>query len=173
MRLNSNVTVFITVHIYEQLNCECKLQDISTMALDLETFLPYRLANLASKMSEEFAPVYQQQSDLSIPQWRILFNLAQFGQSNAKALCEQVAMDKSTVSRAIKALIDKDYVISLVNPDDKRASLLKLSEQGMGLYLQLAPAALAWEKSLLEVLSNAEYQTLLNCLDKLTSKLAE
>ena len=143
------------------------------MALDLETFLPYRLANLASKMSEQFAPVYQQQSDLSIPQWRILFNLAQFGQSNAKALCEQAAMDKSTVSRAIKALIDKDYVISLVNPDDKRASLLKLSEQGMGLYLQLAPAALAWEKSLLEVLSNAEYQTLLNCLDKLTSKLAE
>ena len=143
------------------------------MALDLETFLPYRLANLASKMSEEFAPVYQQQSDLSIPQWRILFNLAQFGQSNAKALCEQAAMDKSTVSRAIKALIDKHYVISLVNQDDKRASLLKLSEQGMSLYLQLAPAALAWEKSLLEVLSNAEYQTLLNCLDKLTSKLAE
>lgn len=143
------------------------------MALDLETFLPYRLANLASKMSEQFAPVYQQQSDLSIPQWRILFNLAQFGQSNAKALCEQAAMDKSTVSRAIKALIDKDYVMSVVNPDDKRAALLALSEQGLSLYQQLAPAALAWEKSLLEVLSNAEYQTLLNCLDKLTSKLAE
>lgn len=143
------------------------------MAVDLETFLPYRLANLASKMSEQFAPVYQQQTDLTIPQWRILFNLAQFGQSNARALCEQAAMDKSTVSRAIKALIDKDYVISVVNPDDKRASLLKLSEQGMSLYQQLAPAALAWEKSLLEVLSNAEYQTLLNCLDKLTSKLAE
>ena len=143
------------------------------MAVDLETFLPYRLANLASKMSEQFAPVYQQQTDLTIPQWRILFNLAQFGQSNARALCEQAAMDKSTVSRAIKALIDKDYVMSVINPGDKRASLLKLSEQGMSLYQQLAPAALAWEKSLLEVLSNAEYQTLLNCLDKLTSKLAE
>lgn len=143
------------------------------MALDLATFLPYRLANLASKMSEEFAPVYQQQSGLSIPQWRILFNLAQFGQSNAKALCEQASMDKSTVSRAIKALIDKDYVMSLVNSDDKRASLLKLTDQGMSLYQKLAPAALAWEKSLLEVLSNDEYQTLLNCLDKLDSKLNE
>ncbi|WP_410962677.1 hypothetical protein, partial [Salmonella sp. ZJHZ20_0179] len=62
---------------------------------------------------------------------------------------------------------------SLIDPADKRASLLALSEQGMSLYQQLAPSALAWEKSLLEVLSNAEYQTLLNCLDKLTSKLAE
>lgn len=143
------------------------------MALDLETFLPYRLANLASKMSEQFAPVYQQQSDLSIPQWRILFNLAQFGQSNAKALCEQAAMDKSTVSRAIKALIGKHYIVSLVDPDDKRASLLKLSEQGVSLYQQLAPAALAWEQNLLEVLSQTEYQVLLSCLDKLNAQLGE
>ncbi|CAM3753634.1 MULTISPECIES: MarR family winged helix-turn-helix transcriptional regulator [Pseudoalteromonas] len=143
------------------------------MALDLDTFLPYRLANLANQMSEEFAPVYQQQSDLTIPQWRILFNLAQFGQSNAKALCVQAAMDKSTVSRAIKALIDKQLVVSLVNPNDKRASLLQLSEQGRLLYQKLAPDALAWEQELLTVLNKAEYQALLSCLDKLTSKLAE
>jgi DNA-binding MarR family transcriptional regulator len=82
-------------------------------------------------------------------------------------------MDKSTVSRAIKALIDKHYVVSLIDPADKRASLLALSEQGLGLYQQLAPAALAWEKNLLDVLTQAEYQTLLSCLDKLTSKLDE
>ncbi|WP_288984896.1 MarR family transcriptional regulator [uncultured Pseudoalteromonas sp.] len=141
------------------------------MALDLETFLPYRLANLASKMSEEFAPVYQQQSDLTIPQWRILFNLAQFGQSHAKALCEQAAMDKSTVSRAIKALIDKGYVVSLVSPQDKRASLLALSNEGLSLYRQLAPAALVWEQNLLASLMQNEYETLLRCLDKLHTKL--
>lgn len=143
------------------------------MALDLDTFLPYRLAKLASKMSEEFAPVYQRQSNLTIPQWRILFNLAQFGQSNAKALCEQAAMDKSTVSRAIKALIEKHYIVSLVDPNDKRASLLELSEQGMSLYQQLAPAALEWEKHILAVLNQTEYQTLLSCLDKLNGKLNE
>ncbi len=164
---------FVTVNIYGHIYMIVNKEDIAAMALDLETFLPYRLANLASKMSEQFAPVYQQQSDLSIPQWRILFNLAQFGQSNAKALCEQAAMDKSTVSRASKALIDKHYVESLIDPADKRASLLALSEQGLGLYQQLAPAALAWEKNLLDVLTQAEYQTLLSCLDKLTSKLDE
>ncbi|WP_394190195.1 MarR family winged helix-turn-helix transcriptional regulator [Pseudoalteromonas atlantica] len=141
------------------------------MALDLATFLPYRLANLASKMSEEFADVYQQQSDLTIPQWRILFNLAQFGQSHAKALCEQAAMDKSTVSRAIKALIDKRYIVSLVNPQDKRASLLALSDEGLSLYKQLAPAALAWEQDLLASLTQDEYTVLLSCLDKLQTKL--
>lgn len=141
------------------------------MALDLDTFLPYRLANLANKMSEEFADVYQQQSDLTIPQWRILFNLAQFGQSHAKALCEQAAMDKSTVSRAIKALIDKRYIVSLVNPQDKRASLLALSDEGLSLYKQLAPAALAWEQDLLASLTQDDYTVLLSCLDKLQTKL--
>ncbi|TGE85262.1 MarR family transcriptional regulator [Pseudoalteromonas sp. KS88] len=141
------------------------------MALDLATFLPYRLANLASKMSEEFADVYQQQSDLTIPQWRILFNLAQFGQSHAKALCEQAAMDKSTVSRAIKALIDKRYVLSLENPQDKRANLLALSDEGHSLYQQLAPAALAWEQDLLASLTQDEYTVLLSCLNKLQTKL--
>jgi len=141
------------------------------MALDLDTFLPYRLANLANKMSEEFADVYQQQSDLTIPQWRILFNLAQFGQSHAKALCEQATMDKSTVSRAIKALIDKRYIVSLVNPQDKRASLLALSDEGLSLYKQLAPAALAWEQDLLASLTQDEYTVLLSCLDKLQTKL--
>lgn len=141
------------------------------MALDLATFLPYRLANLASKMSEEFANVYQQQSDLTIPQWRILFNLAQFGQSHAKALCEQAAMDKSTVSRAIKALIDKRYVLSLENPQDKRANLLALSDEGHSLYQQLAPAALAWEQDLLASLTQDEYTVFLSCLDKLQTKL--
>lgn len=153
---------------------DCKAHlggDFKKMALDLATFLPYRLANLASKMSEEFADVYQQQSDLTIPQWRILFNLAQCGQSHAKALCQQAGMDKSTVSRAIKSLIDKRYVVSLVNPQDKRASLLALSHEGLSLYQQLAPAALAWEQNLLASLTGDEYATLLNCLDKLHTKL--
>ncbi|KPH93794.1 MarR family transcriptional regulator [Pseudoalteromonas porphyrae] len=141
------------------------------MALDLETFLPYRLANIASKMSEEFACVYQQQSNLTIPQWRILFNLAQLGQSHAKELCMQASMDKSTVSRAIKALIDKQYIISILNPEDKRASLLELTSDGHELYKQLAPDALAWEQQLLVVLDEQEYQVLQQCLDKLSIKL--
>ena len=141
------------------------------MALDLETFLPYRLANLASKMSEEFAPVYQQQSDLTTPQWRILFHLAQFGQSNAKALCEQAAMDKSTVSRAVKALIKSGLICSEVNDDDKRATLLVLSESGRILYEKITPQAQLWEQALLSCLSNDEQHQLIAIFDKLKKKL--
>lgn len=143
------------------------------MALDLDTFLPYRLANLANKMSEEFADVYQQQSDLTIAQWRILFNLAQFGQSHAKALCEQAAMDKSTVSRAVKALIIEQYVQSTANPEDKRTSLLMLTAKGKALYEQLVPEALLWEKELLAVLDDEEYQALVQSLNKISAKLTD
>jgi len=141
------------------------------MALDLKTFLPYRLANLATKMSECFAPVYQNNSDLTTAQWRILFNLAQYGQSHSKALCEQASMDKSTVSRAVKALIIEQYVQSSANPDDKRTSLLMLTAKGKALYEQLAPEALLWEKELLAVLDDEEYQALVQSLNKISAKL--
>lgn len=141
------------------------------MALDLKTFLPYRLANLATKMSESFAPVYQNNSGLTTAQWRILFHLAQYGQSHSKALCEQASMDKSTVSRAVKALIVKNYIQSSANPKDKRASLLTLTNEGKALYEQLAPEAQIWERQLLNALSDEEYKILISSLNKLGKML--
>ena len=85
------------------------------MKLNLETFLPYQLTNIATRVSNDFAQVYQDKYDLNIPQWRVLSNLAQYGQSNAKDLCIQASMDKSTVSRAVKALVNKDLVCSKLN----------------------------------------------------------
>ncbi|MBH0056807.1 winged helix-turn-helix transcriptional regulator [Pseudoalteromonas sp. SWXJZ94C] len=143
------------------------------MKIDLATFLPYQLTNIATLVSNDFAEVYQAQYGLNIPQWRILANLAQYGQSNARDLCRQANMDKSTVSRAVKALIDKEFVCSQLNEQDKRAALLTLSNNGWTLYEQIAPDALNWEKQLLSALNDEEYAVLNNIFDKLKSKLQQ
>ena len=143
------------------------------MKIDLATFLPYQLTNIATLVSNDFAEVYQAQYGLNIPQWRILANLAQYGQSNARDLCRQANMDKSTVSRAVKALIDKEFVCSQLNEQDKRAALLTLSNNGWTLYEQIAPDALNWEKQLLSALNDEEYAVLINIFDKLKSKLQQ
>ncbi|WP_166114833.1 MarR family winged helix-turn-helix transcriptional regulator [Pseudoalteromonas sp. Z9A5] len=143
------------------------------MKIDLATFLPYQLTNIATLVSNDFAKVYQAQYGLNIPQWRILANLAQYGQSNARDLCRQANMDKSTVSRAVKALIDKEFVCSQLNEQDKRAALLTLSNNGWTLYEQIAPDALNWEKQLLSALNDEEYAVLNNIFDKLKSKLQQ
>ncbi|GAB0109054.1 MarR family winged helix-turn-helix transcriptional regulator [Pseudoalteromonas distincta] len=141
------------------------------MKIDLATFLPYQLTNIATRVSNDFAEVYQTKYGLNIPQWRILANLAQYGQSNAKDLCTQANMDKSTVSRAVKVLIDKGLVKSELNAQDKRAALLVLSKAGQNLYEQIAPDALNWEKQLLSTLSNEEYEVLVSIFEKLNNKL--
>ncbi|KAA1153068.1 MarR family winged helix-turn-helix transcriptional regulator [Pseudoalteromonas distincta] len=141
------------------------------MKIDLATFLPYQLTNVATRVSNDFAEVYQTKYGLNIPQWRILANLAQYGQSNAKDLCTQANMDKSTVSRAVKVLIDKGLVKSELNAQDKRAALLVLSEAGQSLYEQIAPDALNWEKQLLSTLTNEEYEVLVSIFEKLNNKL--
>ncbi|GAA78304.1 MarR family winged helix-turn-helix transcriptional regulator [Pseudoalteromonas sp. BSi20495] len=141
------------------------------MKIDLATFLPYQLTNIATRVSNDFAEVYQTKYGLNIPQWRILANLAQYGQSNAKDLCTQANMDKSTVSRAVKVLIDKGLVKSELNAQDKRAALLVLSKAGQSLYENIAPDALNWEKQLLSTLTNEEYGVLVSIFEKLNNKL--
>ena len=140
--------------------------------LDLQSFLPYRLSQLTSHVSETFAKVYQQQYQLSIPEWRILVNLAQRPASNAKELGECAAMDKSTVSRTIKILQDKHYVIKQPDPVDKRASVLSLSEQGWALYKELVPLAKEWEETLLAALTSEQYEGLMNTIETLEQRLS-
>ncbi|MBB1304868.1 MarR family winged helix-turn-helix transcriptional regulator [Pseudoalteromonas sp. SR43-5] len=141
------------------------------MKIDLATFLPYQLTNVATRVSNDFAKVYQTKYGLNIPQWRILANLAQYGQSNAKDLCTQANMDKSTVSRAVKVLIDRGLVRSELNAQDKRAALLVLSKAGQSLYEQIAPDALNWEKELLSTLTKEECEVLVSIFEKLNNKL--
>lgn len=148
--------------------------------ISLQQFLPYRLANLAQNISMNFVEVYQTQFALSIPEWRILVNLAQYSLSEAEAVCEAktakeltllASMDKSTVSRAVNIMLDKGLLIKQLDPTDKRASRLSLTEQGRQLYHRIAPQALKWEADLLAVLSVDEHQTLMDILDKLDGKL--
>lgn len=141
------------------------------MKIDLTTFLPYQLTHLATQVSNDFAGVYNTEFGLSVSQWRILANLAQYGQSTAKQLCSQADMDKSTVSRAVRALSEKGYIRCKVNDHDKRATLLVLSKSGEALYEKITPQALQWEQALLSCLSNDEQHQLIAIFEKLKNKL--
>ncbi|ALS34976.1 hypothetical protein PTRA_b0505 [Pseudoalteromonas translucida KMM 520] len=141
------------------------------MKIDLATFLPYQLNNIATQVSNDFAKVYKREFGLNIPQWRILANLAQYGQSTAKQLCMQADMDKSTVSRAVQALITKGFIYSKVNEQDKRAAFLMLADEGEALYKKITPEALAWEAQLLNTLSDDERQQMMSIFEKLKHQL--
>ena len=139
--------------------------------LDLKQFLPYSLTNIAMQMSEQFSELYQQQFDLTVPQWRIIANLAQYGERTAKELCDMARMDKSTVSRAVKSLLARNLITAKENPKDKRASLLSLSVEGNRLHEQIVPLANEWQTGLVSDLDSQELKQFISTLSKLSNHL--
>jgi DNA-binding MarR family transcriptional regulator len=122
----------------------------------LEAFLPYRLNVLAGLTSNALAQIYADRFGLTIPAWRIVVTLGQYGFRTARDIAAHGVMHKSTVSRAVAALERRGLVARRPNADDRREELLALTEQGQAIYEALAPEALAFETKLLSVLTPEE-----------------
>ena len=115
--------------------------------------------------------MYSDQFGLTIPQWRVIAILGEYSSQSAKQLVQRTAMDKVAVSRAVRQLIDREFVDREVIPMDGRSTLLSLSKNGEIVYERIAPVALKIEKRLLNSLSDEEITSLNSILDKLTSEL--
>lgn len=60
----------------------------------------------------------------------LLRQLTTYGPSGVKALAEELHLDISTVSRQASALVEKNYVEKIPNPNDKRSYFYKITELG-------------------------------------------
>ena len=143
----------------------------SAPELILDQFLPYRLVSLSQKISHALSAIYREQFGISVAEWRILANLADTGELNPKEVAQQTSMDKAKVSRAIKELSDKQYVVKRRDEQDQRAYWLALSARGRAMYRQIVPLALDWEARLLDALDASEYRDLNRIIEKLARRL--
>ena len=133
----------------------------------LERFLPYRLNVLASLTSQALAQIYAERFDLTIPGWRVLATLGQYGFRTARDIAAHGVMHKSTVSRATSQLEARGLVRRRPNREDRREELLELTEAGQEVYQAVVPEALAFEARLMSVLSPTEQGVLMAMIDKL------
>ncbi len=136
----------------------------------LEDFLPYRLNVLAAEVSEGLARVYSQRFDLDIPGWRVIATLGQFGQVTAKAVGDHSHMHKTKVSRAVMDLEKRGLVTRSPNPLDKREAFLVLTPQGAGVYRDIVPLALAYQKALLHAVTAGKRDALDQIMASLTAE---
>ncbi|KQU54582.1 MarR family transcriptional regulator [Bosea sp. Leaf344] len=125
--------------------------------LALEHFLPYRLNRLSSAVSQQFRAVYGPHHDLTVPEWRVLATLAQFGTMTAKAIGKHSSMHKTKVSRAVRALEERRWLVRRESEHDRREESLSLTATGLKAYSEIVPRALAFEARILAALGpNAE-----------------
>jgi DNA-binding MarR family transcriptional regulator len=139
--------------------------------LKLTRFLPYVINNLAERISAGLSTLYSDEYGLTIPEWRVIANLAEHNTLNARQIVEFTTLEKSTVSRAVNNLVARGLVSQQRTEGDNRVKDLALTDAGNTLYSTIVPRALAWEQQLLEDLNTGEYRDLLHSLDKLRLRL--
>lgn len=146
------------------------MDDRARARLSLAAYLPYRLSLASNKASGAIARAYQARFGLSIPEWRVVAVLGEAEPLTAQAICEATAMDKVTVSRAIRALDSRGVLCRERRKADRRASDVRLTGDGRAIYDEVAPLAMAYEAALLEDFSEAERAQLAALLQRLEAR---
>ncbi len=140
-------------------------------SVQLKQFVPYRMVHLATNISLALSKIYKQEFDITIPEWRVLAQLAQQNKLYSKDIGDLTSMDKSKVSRAVKALESKACLIRQTDKNDNRAAYLSLTSQGKTQDQNIARKALQLEMQVIGVLEASEHRDLMKVLDKLDKQV--
>jgi DNA-binding MarR family transcriptional regulator len=140
--------------------------------LDLFRFVPFRLNRLAAEVSSALSSEYQERYGLDIPEWRVLATLGfRDDACSAQYISHCTRTHKSTISRAVTALMNRQLVERVENEDDRREFRLRLTRKGKALYEQLIPRLLRKEQAILSCLSTQERKDFAGMLGKIEKSL--
>jgi len=135
---------------------------------ELERFLPYRLSLLTNTVSQGIAARYRDAFGINVTEWRILAVLGRFPGLTASEVVERTAMDKVAIHRGVKTLAEKGLLLRRTDHGDRRRQNLHLTPAaGQALVDEIVPRALAFERQLLEALSEEETTALQTIIEKL------
>jgi DNA-binding MarR family transcriptional regulator len=140
--------------------------------LDLFKFAPFRLNRLAAEVSAALSSEYQERYGLDIPEWRVLATLGfRDDACSAQYISHCTRTHKSSISRAVTALMERRLIERVENEDDRREFRLRLTRKGKTLYEALIPRLLRKEQEILACLSAKERKDFANLLGKIEHSL--
>ena len=140
--------------------------------LDLLRFMPFRLNRLAAEVSAALSGEYQERYGLDIPEWRVLATLGFRNDAcSAQYIAHCTRTHKSTISRAVTALMTRQLVERVENEDDRREFRLRMTRKGKTLYEELIPRLRRKEHEILSCLSAQERKDFADVLGKIEKSL--
>jgi DNA-binding MarR family transcriptional regulator len=135
--------------------------DQAVTILDLDGFLPFRLAFTSNLVSDVIATTYTSPFNLRVPEWRLITVIAENEGLTQQAICSRTRMDKVTVSRIAIALERS------ASNADRRSRVLRLSAKGRAIFASVTPRALRLEARILSELDPGEAGRLTATLAKI------
>jgi DNA-binding MarR family transcriptional regulator len=140
--------------------------------LDLFRFVPFRLNRLAAEVSAALSSEYQARYGLDIPEWRVLATLGFRNDAcSAQYIVHCTRTHKSTISRAVTALMQRHLIERVENEDDRREYRLRMTRKGRALYEELIPWLKRREQAILSCLTAQERREFAVMLGKIEQGL--
>jgi DNA-binding MarR family transcriptional regulator/GNAT superfamily N-acetyltransferase len=141
------------------------LSDTATPALEVRAFNRFytrRIGVLAPELSG---------SEFTLPQARLLWELAHQAPVSASALSKSLQLDAGYLSRLLRGLKSRGLLSSQAHPNDGRQALLKLSTAGKRAFAQLDRGSQAETEALLKPLSAPQRQALVGAMTRIQAVL--
>jgi DNA-binding MarR family transcriptional regulator len=140
--------------------------------LDLFRFVPFRLNRLAAEVSAALSSEYQERYGLDIPEWRVLATLGFRNDAcSAQYIVHCTRTHKSTISRAVTTLLQRQLIERVENADDRREFALRMTRKGQTLYEELIPRLKRKEQEIMSCLSAQERKEFAAALGKIEKHL--
>ena len=113
---------------------QCRAED-SDPVQDLGRLVSYLRSNLVTHLDNAL-----EDKELTSAQYIVVVLLARGKVNTLAELCEHMVYDRGAMSRLITRLEDKGLVAKKQSVEDRRSTLLCLTEKGQQLYPEILPA---------------------------------
>mgnify|MGYP006290306441 CR=1 FL=1 len=135
--------------------------------MDLERIRAFR--TILRRLERDVA-VRQKRDDrtggLSVVQCHTVISIGELGSTTVSQMAERMGVDKSTLSRTLDGLVDKNLVQRLPDPRDRRFSVIRLTPPGQSVCEALNRVNDAFIKRVFERIPGQEHQSIMTALKR-------
>ncbi|MBM2576370.1 MarR family transcriptional regulator [Jannaschia sp. Os4] len=125
-----------------------------------------RVQAAASASRTQAQRLLRAKGDLSITEWRVLWDLAEAGPLTVTEMASIQRTDHALVSRAVPSLAKKGLVTTTTGADDRRTSSVALTPAGRSAFEATAGTMSARRAALAATFSQAEMDTFLDLIGR-------
>jgi DNA-binding MarR family transcriptional regulator/GNAT superfamily N-acetyltransferase len=112
------------------------------------------------------------QSEFSLTEVRVLYELAHRAQATAVELCRDLGLDRGYLSRMLQRFETKGWIKTASSPDDRRKSFLSLTPKGRKVFSPLEQRSNNEVSGMLEKLPEAAQTKLLSAMSEIEGLLS-
>lgn len=113
-----------------------------------------------------------QRHDLTLPQWRVIGQLAYADHCSQVALASLIETDPMTVSGLVERLEAKGLVVRETDPDDSRAKIVKITDKARALVSEMKALATEVYAEAFEGVSDEDRAIMLSVLIRVSANLS-